>query len=232
MDVTLARTFLAVVESGSFVDAANIVHVTQSTVSMRIKALEEQLGRTLFERSKAGAALTLTGQRFHRHALSMVRVWEQARMEVSLPDGYQSAITIGGQFSLWDGFLLRWLSLSRQRAPDIAIRTQIGFSEMLMQNLIDGTLDLAVMYTPQSRPGFEVEKLFEEELVLVTSAPQPEKGPGRNYIYIDWGPEFQADHSLNFPENLNSGHLHGIGIPRIEIPAGKSSLRLFPLQAC
>lgn len=207
MDVNLARTFLAVVETGSFVEAAKRVFVTQSTVSMRIKALEEQLGKTLFKRSKAGATLTPAGAQFHKHALAMVRVWEQARLEVALPPGYRAAFTVGGQYSLWDGFLLEWLARIRSKAPDIAFRTQAGFSNVLMQRLVDGTLDIGVMYTPQSRPGFEVEMLFEEELVLVSSETRPPSKPGKTYIYVDWGPEFQADHSLNFP-NLSTPGLY------------------------
>ena len=58
MDITNIRTFLAVVETGSFVSAAERVHVTQSTVSMRIRSLEEQLGVKVFERNKSGASLT------------------------------------------------------------------------------------------------------------------------------------------------------------------------------
>ena len=207
MDVDLARTFLAVVETGSFVEAAGRVFVTQSTVSMRIKALEGQLGKTLFERSKAGATLTPAGAQFQKHALAMVRVWEQARIEVALPAGYQAALTIGSQYSLWDGFLLEWLARMRVKVPDIAFRTQVGFSNVLMQRLVEGTLDMGVMYTPQSRPGFELEMLFEEELVLVSSERRPSGRPGKNYIYIDWGPEFQADHSLNFP-NLSTPGLY------------------------
>lgn len=74
MDIELARTFLAVVETGSFVGAADRVHVTQSTVSMRIRSLEEQLGKPLFERGKTGASLTPAGVQFQRHALALVRV--------------------------------------------------------------------------------------------------------------------------------------------------------------
>lgn len=207
MDTELARTFLAIVETGSFIEAAERVFVTQSTVSMRIKALEDQLGKRLFERSKAGATLTAAGEHFQKHALALVRVWEQARLDVSLPDGFQAALTIGGQYSLWDGFLLGWLARMRTTAPDIAIRTQLGFSNVLMQRLVDGTLDVGVMYTPQSRPGFDVEMLFEEELVLVSSEPRPRRRPDRNYVYVDWGPEFQADHSLNFP-NLSTPGLY------------------------
>lgn len=93
----------------------------------------------------------------------------------------------------------------RARAPDIAFRTQTGFSNVLMQRLVEGTLDIGVMYTPESRPGLEVELLFEEELVLVSSEPQPKSKPDNNYIFIDWGPEFRADHSLNFPDMSTPG---------------------------
>lgn len=200
MDINQARTFLAVVETGSFVEAAKRVFVTQSTVSMRIKALETQLGKTLFDRSKAGATMTPAGMQFQKHALAMVRIWQQARLEVSLPEGYRAALNVGGQYSLWDGYLLEWLSRMRAKAPDVAIRTQLGFSDVLMQRLIDGTVDLAVIYTPQSRPGFEIEMLFEEELVLVSSEPRPPANLGKSYVYVDWGPEFRADHALNFPD--------------------------------
>jgi len=200
VDVTLARTFLAVVETGSFVEAARKVNVTQSTVSARIQSLEHQVGKVLFQRSKAGASLTPAGAQFRRHAQTLVRVWEQARLEVSLPEGYDTALTVGGQYSLWDGFLIGWLGWMHHKAPHVALRTEMGYSDMLMQRLIEGTVDIGVMYTPQSRPGFEIELLFAEELVMVSSEARPRGRPGKNYIYIDWGPEFAADHALNFPD--------------------------------
>ena len=200
MDVNLARTFLAVVETGSFVEAAKRVFVTQSTVSMRIKLLEDQLGKRLFERSKVGAKLTPAGAHFEKHALAMVRVWEHARLEIALPENVQAAITIGGQYSLWEGFLFDWISRMRAREPHIAIRTQMGYSSDLIQRLVDGTLDFGVMYTPQFRPGFEIELLMEDELVLVGNEARPSGRVGKNYIFIDWGPEFRADHAVNFPD--------------------------------
>lgn len=200
MDIDLARTFLAVVETGSFLDAASRVFVTQSTVSMRIKTLEERLGKTLFERSKSGASLTPAGVQFHKHAAAMVRIWEQARLDVALPEGFQAALTVGGQYSLWDGFLLEWLARMRTSAPNVAFRTQLGFSNVLMQRLVEGSIDIGIMYTPQARPGFKLDLLFEEELVMVSSEARAPRKPGKNYIYIDWGPEFQADHSLNFSD--------------------------------
>lgn len=205
MDVALARTFLEVVATGSFVAAAEALNVTQSTVSARIKSLEDQLGRRLFERSKAGAALTPAGEQFQRHASAMMRVWEQARLEVSLPEGYRAALTVGAHLSLWDGYLMAWLAGMRKRAPDIALRTQHGDSRALMQRLTEGTLDLGVMYRPESRPGLTVEQLFEDELVLVSTRRDTGSGLAADhiadgYVYVDWGPEFAADHAASFPQ--------------------------------
>ena len=58
MDITLARTFLEIVDCGNFVRAAERLHVTQTAVSVRVQSLEAQLGRKLFIRNKAGATLT------------------------------------------------------------------------------------------------------------------------------------------------------------------------------
>ena len=216
MDVTLAKTFLAVVETGSFVEAANRVYVTQSTVSARIKTLEEQLGKILFVRSKSGALLTPAGVLFQKHAQAMVRVWEHARLEIALPEGYKASVTVGGQYSLWDGYLLEWVAAIRKRLPQVAIRGEMGFSDKLMLGLIDGTLDLAVMYMPQARPGIKVQLLFEDELVLVTGDVNSDQMTIDNYVLIDWGPEFRADHALNFPE---------ISVPGTHLQLGSLSVQ-------
>lgn len=214
MDVNQARTFLAILETGSFLRAAEKVNVAQSTVSARIKTLEELLGQHLFERNKAGATPTSAGREFTKHATAFVRMWDQAKLAVALPEAQTSLLTVGGQPSLWDGFLLRWLPWMRRNAPEFAIRAQmLTSSNALMQQLVDGTLDIAVLYRPEARPGIVIRQIFEEQLVLVSSVPASATGKSGNYIYIDWGPEFQADHALNFPNmevpsmSLNLGTL-------------------------
>lgn len=211
MDINLARTFLAVVETGSFIDAANQVFVSQSTVSARIKTLEEQLGKVLFERSKSGATLTSAGFQFQKHAQAMVRIWHHARLEIALPEGYEGSLSIGGQYSLWDGFLINWLTLMRAKVPKLAIRGQFGFSDRLMQDLFDGTIDIGVMYTPQGRPGIAVEQLFEDEIVMVSSDRNAIGASAENYVLIDWGPEFRTDHALNFPDIATPGTYLDLG---------------------
>jgi len=200
MDIDLLRTFLAIVETGNFNRAADAVNVTQSTVSMRIKTLEGQLGQSLFVRSKAGASLTPAGTRLQRHARSLMRTWEQARHEVALPEDYESIIAVGGQFTLWDNLLLEWIPWMRKALPDMAIRAEVGLSDGLMRNLLDGMLDIGIMYTPQNRPGFIIEELFSEHLVLVSDS-RKTSGPGEEgYVFVDWGPEFYNQYVNAFPE--------------------------------
>lgn len=198
MDTELARTFLAVAAAGSFVAAAERLHVTQSTVSTRIRSLETLLGCPLFVRNKAGAALTDAGRRFQRHAAMLVRTVEQARHDVGLPRGWRASVVIGARLALWEGLLLDWLAELRRGAPEVSIRAEVGFEPELMQGLIDGRIDIGVMYTPQRRPNLELAHLLDERLVLVEAA-----GPdsaGGDYVHVDWGPEFYAQHSASYPE--------------------------------
>lgn len=91
MDVELARTFLGVVETGTFYDAANKVHVTQSTVSMRTETREQHLGQPVFKRGKSSATLTPDGRHFPKHAQVLVRAWPQAKLDAGLPASLMTA---------------------------------------------------------------------------------------------------------------------------------------------
>ena len=211
METELARTFLTVIAAGNFIGAAERLHVTQSTVSARIHTLEEQLGCTLFVRNKAGTVLTPAGRRLQKHAATLVRTVERARQEVGVPAGYRAVLTVGGRIGLWEGLLLRWLPLMRTTAPDISVRAEIGFEDDLMQGLVEGRIDIGVMYTPQSRPGLIVERLLEERLVMVSSEENGEARPDQGYVYVDWGPEFYAQHSVHFPDYAGAGVITNIG---------------------
>ena len=211
MDTELARTFLAVIAAGNFRNAASRLFVTQSTVSARIAALEEQLGCSLFVRNKAGTALTSAGRSFQPYATTLVRTVERARHDIGVAMGFRASVTIGGRFGLWDDLLFACLPRIRSAVPDIAIRAEIAFEDELMQGLVEGRTNIGVMYTPQSRPGLVVEPLLEEQLVYVTTSDDTLNPPGDNYVYIDWGPEFASKHSAAFPDFLGPGLSANIG---------------------
>lgn len=100
MDITLIKTFLEVANTGSFVAACDRLFVTQSAVSLRIQRLEDSLGHPLFTRSKSGAILTPAGIQFERYALSLLKLWEEAKQQIAIPEGYAKASSIGAQHSL------------------------------------------------------------------------------------------------------------------------------------
>lgn len=199
MDTELARTFLTVVEAGNFISAAERLHVSQSTVSTRIHTLENLLGCVLFVRNKAGTTLTPAGRQFQRHATALVRTVAQARHDVGLPEGFIGTLVIGGRIGLWEEFLLQWLPLMQKATPAISFRAESSLEPEIMQGLIEGRIDIGVMYTPQSRPGLKVEQLFDERLVMVSTSARNAPEPQAGYVYVDWGPEFYARHSASFP---------------------------------
>ncbi|MBR0697151.1 LysR family transcriptional regulator [Bradyrhizobium lablabi] len=211
MDTELARTFLTVVSAGNFITAADRLHVSQSTVSTRIHTLEQQLGCTLFVRNKAGTTLTPAGRQFQRHASVLVRTVEQARQDVGIPKGFTGTLVVGGRIGLWEEYLLHWLPLMQATHPDISIRAESALEPELMQGLVEGRIDIGVMYTPQSRPGLKVEQLFDEQLILVSTDPKSPPEPGAGYVYVDWGPEFYMRHSTLFPNFAGSALNANIG---------------------
>ncbi|MGH6956537.1 MAG: LysR family transcriptional regulator [Caulobacteraceae bacterium] len=200
MDLELARTFLEVVGAGSFVGAGQRLNVSQSTVSMRIRLLEEQLGVRLFVRKKGGAALTPAGAQFQRHAAVLIRAWRQAKQDLLLPRRFRTTLRIGGEAGLWNRWLHHLVPWMRQNAADVALRCEVDLPEGMTHGLIEGLLDVAVMYSPQARAGLKIVRFAEEELVLV-EAEGPDGPNGSNeQVYVDWGDEFRHQHRMTFPD--------------------------------
>lgn len=192
MDVDRVRTFLEIVSSGSFLRAAERLNVTQTTVSARIRTLEEELGRSLFIRNRNGAQLTAAGREFERYAQSFVQVWERARHQLAIPAGRSSVVALGGELSLWNPLLLDWLVEMKKTRPEIALRAHVGLAEQLLEQLRTGVIDIAVLYAPKVMPGFRIELIDEEQLILVRSAGHGEADGEREYVHVDWGPLFNA----------------------------------------
>jgi len=199
MNIEHARTFLAVADTGSFVAAAERLHITQSTVSARIATLEEALGARLFVRNRSGAVLTGSGGRFLGYAGQLVRTLERARQDVGLPKRFRGKVVIGARMGLWDGAMIDWFASLQRDHPDVSFRAEIGFEPDLMQGLVEGRIDVGIMYTPQRRPNLSLIPFLTERLVMVTSDPDLEMRPDA-YIHVDWGPEFDNQFRARFPE--------------------------------
>lgn len=212
MDITLLRTFLAVSATGSFADASHRLFVTQSAVSLRIQKLEADLGHSLFARSKAGAVLTPQGREFEFYALSLIRIWEEARQQIAIPEGFDQSLSIGAEYSLWPRMGFRLLDRIREAAPTISLRGEVGMPERMTRLLVEGIVQVALMFSPTLRPGLSVRKLLEDDLVMAASWPDAKLDDVKGrYVFVDWGPEFVHAHSQSLPDLTNPGLTLAIG---------------------
>lgn len=214
MDTVLIKTFLEVVACNSFAAAADRLFVSQSAVSLRIKSLEQQLGRPVFLRSKAGVRVTPAGQHLIRHASSFLQIWEEAKQQVAVPEEFDDVLVIGAEQGMWERLLIRCLPILAESFPRMAFRAEEGKSLDIIRQMVTGTTDVAVLYTPQLRPGLAIRHLFDERLILVSNSPGVVSLES-DYVFVDWGEEFTNFHNTVFPDSAH---------PRITFKLGQVTL--------
>ena len=206
MDISLARTFLEIARCGSFVAAAERLHVTQAAITSRVQNLEAQLNCALFIRNRSGARLTPDGEAFVTHATQMIQAWDNAQRDLPLLKGFSDVLHIGGEASLATPLILEWVRALRQRIPEHSVRAEIGESSALLQRVEQGSLDAALVYRPEYLPGLQVEELLEEKLVQVCLPDRPEP-----YVYVDWGEEFRRQHDAALPSRTRAPVIFDFG---------------------
>jgi DNA-binding transcriptional LysR family regulator len=211
MDINQALTFLEIIRSGSFVAAAEKLHVTQTTVTARVHNLENQLGCRLFIRNRSGASTTLNGEKFIEHAVAIVQAWEGAKRNLPLPTGTETIFNIAGEISLWSPLMLQWLNNLSNDISETAINAEIGERASLHNKLQQGLLDVIVVHQPEYGPGLQVEQVLEEKLIFVSAENKAEP-----YIYVDWGEYFRKQHDIALPHLVR---------PRLTINLGQLALQ-------
>lgn len=202
VDIDLLKTFLEVNRTRHFGKASENLFVTQSTVSSRIKLLEEVIGTALFIRTRNDIQLTAAGQRLIRHAESMLTIWNQARQQIAIDDEDKIPLTIAGMPSLWDIALQGWLHKIYAKYPQLALSTETTSIELANRRLMDGTLDIAFTFEPLQLSGIQCIEIMRVPLVMVSSKPglDVQSAIKRDYVMVDWGTIFTATHARNFPE--------------------------------
>jgi LysR family transcriptional regulator, flagellar master operon regulator len=232
MDIELARTFIEIVSTGSFIKAAERLHVAQTTVSARVRLLEQQLGRPLFVRNKSGASLTPAGEQFLRYAPTFVQLWQRAKQQVAVPEGHRAVLTVGSEVSLWQPLLLEWVRMMRHRHPDVALRVHVDVPQDLITHVAAGLVDIAITYAPQHRPGLEIDLLIEEELVLVTTDLRTYHADDPGYVHVEWGPDFALHHAVSFPDATPSvvANLGPLALSYVLSEGGSGYFRMHAIQ--
>ena len=166
LDTDQLRSFLAIVDTGSFTKAAERVHKTQSAVSMHIRRLEEQLGCALFVKHGRGARLTDEGERLIEFARRMVQVEAGAFAALSRK-GLRGAVRLGIPDDYAESFLADILAHYNRRHPLVEVSVLCEASTDLAFQVAAGALDLALITDHAGLKGLEL--LREEPLVWVAS---------------------------------------------------------------
>ncbi len=200
MNITILQTFLAIVETGSLVRASERLNVTQSTVTARLKSLEEDLGQTLIHRQKSGASLTSSGRKFKRSAEAMLELWQQARQETSLPDGIDAVCRVGCHMDLWPQLGKRLFGALYHDRSSLALSAWPGEQVELDRWLGTGLVDAALTYQPAAHDNQTVHALEPEKLVLVSDRKGSPMRFDPAYVYVDAGEDFGRRHAAAYAD--------------------------------
>jgi len=166
LDIDQLRTFLAIVETGSFTRAAEIVHKTQSAVSMQMKRLEERLERPIFARDGRASKLTEDGERLLDYARRIVKLNVEAlaafsdfaltgRVRLGVPDDYA------------DRYLPEIMARFSRAYPGVELSVICEPSLELIERIAANELDLAII--TNCEPSQPVESFRRERLLWVAS---------------------------------------------------------------
>ena len=169
MDAADLRVFQCVASCGSMNKAALELNTVQSNVTARIKALEDELGFELFERTNRGVTLTAAGGRLLPFASRAARVLDDARRAVADQGSPAGPLVIG---SLETTAALRLSPVLTEFAttyPAVDFTLRTGTSRELIDQVLDHTLEGAYVCGPVSHPDLLVEPFVREELVLLTA---------------------------------------------------------------
>ncbi|MFC7051804.1 LysR substrate-binding domain-containing protein [Hansschlegelia quercus] len=166
LDVDQLRTLIAVVDTGSFTRAAEIVFKTQSAVSMQMKRLEERVGRQVFARDGRGVKLTEDGERLLDYARRIVHISREA-VSAFADDALTGRVRLGLPDDYAERYLPEILARFSSSNPRVEVTVACEPSDSLTELVARDELDLAIITHASRRPVGEV--IRQEPLLWVTS---------------------------------------------------------------
>jgi LysR family positive regulator for ilvC len=151
MELTKLRLFCSLATTLHFGRAAELNHVSPSTLSRNIQQLEEEVGLTLFERDSRSVALTQDGQHFLEFARDLIHQWESFQASVARqPDHLKGSISIYCSVTASYSFLYDLLTEFRERYPLINIKLHTGDPAQALSRLMAGHEDFVIAARPDN----------------------------------------------------------------------------------
>ena len=161
------EVFAAVVEYGSFTEAAEHLYIAQSTVSSHISALEKTLAATLFERTaKKHITLTADGKRVYQYARDIID--KCGMLESAHRREHERALVIGASSAPSKGLLPEQIRVFSERHPECCCTVKSGGSDQIQQMVLDGDIQLGFVGSTDNRQSLRYECIAEDHLVMIT----------------------------------------------------------------
>ena len=171
MEIRQLRAFVAIAESGTFTAGALRVHVTQAAISMQIRQLENEIGAKVFVRAPRHVILTEAGEQLLRRARHILREHDAALDEIAeLAGAERGRLRIGSASAMvLTEQLPAVLTELRKQHPAAEISVLSGTSEVLVDQILAGEVDIAFVSLPVDVRGIKTERLSEDQLVAIAS---------------------------------------------------------------
>ena len=193
MNLRQLKYFVGVVEAGNMTRAAEQLHVAQTALGMQIRQMEEDLGVALLMRHSRGVEPTKAGSLLHARALTILKLVEETRREVSTCEREGSeAIRLGITPALMLTSGPEIALAVREKHPQILLSLVEEMSHVLIEALSRGEVDFILCYDVPDLPRFSRTALLQDDLVLVTL---PGLTMGQPVAFVD-----ALDESLAMPE--------------------------------
>jgi LysR family nitrogen assimilation transcriptional regulator len=183
MDLKQLEYFVRVAELGSFTRAAIALDIAQPALSRQVRLLEVELRQTLLTRNGRGALPTEAGKLLLAHGRGILHQVERAKEELGRVRGSLAGrVAVGLPTSVARMLTVPLTRAFRRQMPDATISISEGLSVAMQDSLINGRLDIAVLYNAQSSAEIETVPLQDEDLLLVQMRPpglleDPAPGP-------------------------------------------------------
>ena len=172
MDMDELQTFIVLAGCRNFTKTAEILHIVQSTVSNRIRSLEEYMGTKLVIRYKNGIHLTEEGAAFLSYANQISALNRKALQEIHMHRKFRGALRVGCAQWMYDRWLGSLLVKFSERFPDLSLHVKIEHSENMIPMLQHKLLDLAFIAYEMNN-GSITSSLFQKTDILFVGAPEP-----------------------------------------------------------
>ena len=221
MNSDLIKTFLSLAETKNFNRTADLLYVSQPTVTMRIKQLEQELGQPLFMRNTKNVELTAAGYAYLQYATKIFTLVNESYRSMKNYDADSKTICLSAPVMTWDYGPLRNVLLHYiEENPSVCISMLRETSYVILEYIAKKTTDVGIVYVmPSQAHDVEIIPFFQEKLYLVASSKLDLHADGNeiyladgshpNFVHLDLSTatsQLAENYFYNLPRYLTTDH--------------------------